>query len=354
MPHPEVTKQSQARMLRGWMLGLHATHLLDVGGRLGYFAELRRRGGSASSAELAQALGLDAWRTKVWCQAASAVGILRAQSDENANRFRFAPHMDELLTDRSPELLTSHVLASLSRDFPTYPQAFRTGGLKTFHDHDEDFFLQQGKVSALRAPIVVAAARSLPGMQARLDAGGRVMDIGSGSGTVLVCFAQEFASCRVTGIEPLPYFVETSQRLIRERGFAERVDVRSLGAEALPFTNEFDLISMVQVFHELPDAKKVEILRRCQRSLKPGGVLLVVDRCAPETGADLHDRRFTLSILEQWFEVTWGNVVNTRREILGMLADTGFHVVRDTPDVVPTYWTFVAHKDAAGPAGGST
>lgn len=348
MSSSEVTKQSQARMMRGWMLGLHATHILDVGGRLGYFAELRHRGGSAEAAALAQALGLDAWRTRVWCQAAAAVGILRAES---AERFGFAPHMDALVDDASPELLTSHVLSSLSRDFPAYPDAFRTGALKTFHDHDEDFFAAQAKVSALRAPVVVAAARDLPGMAARLDAGGRVLDVGSGSGTVVMRFAQEFPACRTTGVEPLPYFVDTSRRSIRGAGLDRRADVQALDATALPFEDEFDLITLVQVFHELPDARKADILRGCRRGLKPDGVLLIIDRCAPETAADVHDRRFTLSILEQWFEVTWGNVVNTRSEILAMLADTGFRVTHDTPDLVPTYWTFAACKDES--AGGT-
>ena len=341
MPNKEVTKNSQARMIRSWMLGLHATHVTDIGGRLGYFAEIRRNGGSASAETLAQTLELDAWRTKVWCQAACAVGVLQADGD---TQFAFAPFMDELLDDDAPELLTSHVLASLSRDFPAYPEAFRTGATKTFHDHDEDFFHHQGKVSALRAPVVVAASRNLPGMEERLSAGGRVMDIGSGSGTVIARFAEEFGNCQVTGIEPLSYFAESSQNMLQEKGLSDRVQVKSVGGEELPFENEFDLITMVQVFHELPDAKKVDILRGCQRSLKPGGILLVVDRCAPETGADLHDRRFTMSILEQWFEVTWGNIVNTRSDILKMLGETGFTVTQENADIIPTYWTFVAEK----------
>src|SRR5262249_31154230 len=225
--------------------------------------------------------------------------------------------------EESPELLTTHVLASLSRDFPAYPEAFRTGAIKTFHDHDADFFFHQSRISALRAPGIVAAARKLPGVDDRLHAGGKVMDIGSGSGTVLARFAEEFPACRVTGIEPLLYFVDLSRRLLQERGLGGRVRVEPVEGEQIAFDGEFDLITMVQVFHELPDRAKTEVLRRCQRGLKPGGVLLLVDRCSPADGADLRDRRFTMSILEQWFEVTWGNIVNTRSEILQMLQDTG-------------------------------
>ena len=100
MPKKEMTKESQARRMRGWMLGLHATHITDVGGKLGYFAELRRRGGTASAEELAEALTLDPWSTRVWCQASCAVGLLRS---DDGQHFMFAPFMDELLAETSPE-----------------------------------------------------------------------------------------------------------------------------------------------------------------------------------------------------------------------------------------------------------
>src|SRR5215831_9712702 len=49
MADKQLTKDSQARTVRGWIFGVHATFIIDVGGRLGYFAELRRRGGAASA-----------------------------------------------------------------------------------------------------------------------------------------------------------------------------------------------------------------------------------------------------------------------------------------------------------------
>ena len=110
MAERQVTKESQARTLRGWMLGLHATHIIDIGGRLGYFTELKRRGGAASAQELATALALDPWRTEVWCRAACTVGVLGYADGKG---FTFAPFMDELLGKESLELLTTHVLASL-------------------------------------------------------------------------------------------------------------------------------------------------------------------------------------------------------------------------------------------------
>lgn len=202
MADKQLTKDSQARVLRGWIFGLHATFIIDVGGRLGYFAELRRRGGSASAQELATGVNLDLWRTEVWCRAACAAGIL---TYDDAKEFVFAPFMDELLADGSPDLLTIHIGAALSRDYLAYPEMFRSGATKSFADHEPDFFAIQGRNSALRAPQIVAVARKLSGIEDRLHSGGAVMDVGSGSGTVLVEFARQFPTCRVTGIEPFDH-----------------------------------------------------------------------------------------------------------------------------------------------------
>jgi cyclopropane fatty-acyl-phospholipid synthase-like methyltransferase len=181
-------------------------------------------------------------------------------------------------------------------------------------------------------------------VEERLHAGGAIMDVGSGSGTVLVEFARRFPHCRVTGVEPFGHFLGTAQQTINAHGLSDRIRLEPVGAEQMSFSQEFDLVTMVQVFHEVPDQAKADILHRCHQSLKPGGVLLLVDRCTPANGAELRDRRFTMSILEQWFEVTWGNIVNTRGEILQMLNDTGFIVTQENADLVPTYWTFVAEK----------
>ncbi len=341
MSEHQLTKDSQTRTLRSWILGFHATHILNVGGRCGYFAELTRRGGAAFSKDLAAALGLDPWRTEVWCRAACTVGVL---GYDDARGYTFAPFMDEVLAEDAPDLSMTHTLVSLSRDFFDYPEAFRTGATKPFSSHDADFFSYQGKVSAQRAPLILSVARQLPGMEERLRSGGAMMDVGSGSGTVLAAFAEAFPQCRVTGVEPLPFFQDMSRQMLHSRGLADRVHIEANGGEGMQFAQRFDLITMVQVFHELPDGAKSDILRRCHQSLKPGGMLLLVDRCSPATGADLRNRRFTMSILEQWFEVTWGNIVNTRSEILTMLNDSGFTVSQENADLVPTYWTFVAEK----------
>jgi SAM-dependent methyltransferase len=335
----EATREQQARKLRGWMLGLHATHLIDIGGRLGYLDALRRAGGPVPAEALARATELDPWQTEVWCQAACTIGILDYRPGEG---FGFAPHIGELLAAESPELATFHMLASIARDFPSYPRAFRTGARKPFSDHDEDFFFHQTRVAAHRGPVVVDAALAIPELARRLDAGGALLDVGAGGGGVLLAFAERLPTLRAVGIEPLPYFATRAANAIAEAGLDDRVTVRAIPAEQIDFEAEFDLVTLVQVFHELPPESKREILRRCRRALRDGGHLLIIDRCVPGDESEIGDRRFTMSVLEQWFEVTWGNVVNTRNEIAGMLEECGFSLASEDEKSVPTYWIFVA------------
>ena len=104
------------------------------------------------------------------------------------------------------------------------------------------------------------------------------MDVGSGSGTVLIEFARQFPrSAASLVLEPFDHFITTSQKAIhdpRTHRSGIGLATRWRGTNTT-LTSEFDLITMVQVFHEVPDRAKADILRRCHQSLKPGGTLLL-------------------------------------------------------------------------------
>jgi len=81
----------------------------------------------------------------------------------------------------------------------------------------------------------------------------------------------------------LPYFVDRSRRLIQERGLDGRVRVESVGLKQITFDPEFDLITMVQVFHEVPDAPRPTFCAVASEAYNPP-VCSAVDRCSPELG----------------------------------------------------------------------
>ena len=62
----------------------------------------------------------------------------------------------------------------------------------------------------------------LPGLAARLEEGGRVLDVGCGAGWAVVQIAERFPRTSCVGVDVEPYSVELAQRLIQERGLADR------------------------------------------------------------------------------------------------------------------------------------
>ena len=66
------------------------------------------------------------------------------------------------------------------------------------------------------------------------------------------------------------------------------------------------------------------------RVLKPGGSFLIFDEAYPETDEALRMMPTRFAALAQWYEVTWGNVVNTRSELHTLCNEAGLRVAEET------------------------
>jgi hypothetical protein len=91
---PETTRPAQMAKLFGYLKGMHATCLLDLGVRLRLFQRLGEAPGGLHAADLAAAGSMDAGYTRCWCETACALELL--DYDPEAG-YRLAPFMDELL-----------------------------------------------------------------------------------------------------------------------------------------------------------------------------------------------------------------------------------------------------------------
>ena len=102
--------------------------------------------------------------------------------------------------------------------------------------------------------------------EARIEAGMRVLDVGSGPGALTGALAATLGADHVVAVDPMPAFVETVQE--RHPGVAAQV----APAERLPFADgEFDaaLAALVVPFMTDPVAG----LREMARVTRPGGTL---------------------------------------------------------------------------------
>jgi cyclopropane fatty-acyl-phospholipid synthase-like methyltransferase len=167
------------------------------------------------------------------------------------------------------------------------------------------------------------AARKLPDLLHRLEAGGRVLDVGCGAGHALATLAERFPRVTCVGIEIEPVSAGMARDLARSRGLEGRIDVRGAWEPASDFDGAFDVVTQFLVLHEIRPELKDAVLARCARALRPGGTLVLFDEAYPEDVATARDPIRGFAVVAQWFELTWGNVINTRSEILALVQRAG-------------------------------
>jgi ubiquinone/menaquinone biosynthesis C-methylase UbiE len=106
-------------------------------------------------------------------------------------------------------------------------------------------------------------------------AGARLLDIGCGTGSFLREVKRNFPRLAITGLDlSEPYLAVAGRRL----SDWSRVTLIPAAAEAMPFSDgEFEIVSCIYLFHELPEGVRRAIVNEIRRVLKPGGTLIFVD-----------------------------------------------------------------------------
>jgi SAM-dependent methyltransferase len=345
---PETTLQAQMGKVFGYIKGLHATHLIDVGTKLGLFRRLVAAQEGLPPERLAADLELHSPYVRAWCETACGLELL---DYDPGSGYRLAPFMDELLG--KPEAAfylglfpEAHLL--VAEDYARYPEHFRHGTGTSYQEHDEPFFRCVAEaLQGLPRIFMQAVLPKLPDLRARLDAGASVLDVGCGGGYAIVEFAARHPGVRGVGIDVEPSSVRLARELIATRGLSDRVEAHVVDGADWPaeFESAFDLVTSFLVLHEIRPDLKSSVIGASARALRPGGQLLLFDERYASTPAELRDSAVIYSTMAQWYELTWGNVVNTKEEIHALLAENGLRVVDETS--LSRFYIVTAEKPAA-------
>jgi SAM-dependent methyltransferase len=315
------TLSEQTARVFGLIRGLHATHFLDVGVRLGLFRALAD--GAREPRGLAAALHLHEPYVRAFCEMGFHLEVL----DREGETYRLGPEMDRLLARPDDPFYLGgfpRVHLAVSRDYARYPELFRSGGTFPYQAHDREFLeAVAGATRMLPALLLETLAPRMPSLVVKLMAGGRVLDVGCGAGHALVAFAERFPRTRGAGLEIEPVSRDLARAEIRARGLQDRLEVHGSWEDLPAREGAFDLVTQFLVLHETRPELKQDVLDRCAAALAPGGLLVLFDECRPLEDGAARDPILGFSVVAQWFELVWGNVINSRDEILGLISRAG-------------------------------
>lgn len=256
--------QGQWAQLAGYIVGYQATWIVDIGLKTGLFQAIADAGDGINEADVAARQGCDPRYVQLWCRSAYAFELLEW---DQLTGYRLTPEMRTLLLDPADSLFMGGRLqffAGLYEDFRAFPDYMHTGGTWPRSEHDP--WLLEALKNTTKPDSRVWTETVLPQVPAtlaRLEEGGRLLDIGAGAGYALVHYAQRFPAAHIVGIEFDEPSYELARTAVAEAGVAGRVEVRRDDANELADIDQYDLVTMSITLHETggPD-EYANVLRR--------------------------------------------------------------------------------------------
>lgn len=320
----ELSADEQGARIFAWRRGFNAMHLIDLGLRLGLFRALADEPGTSDA--LARRLALHAPYVATWCMTAYALELIEA--DEHRS-FRLAPFVDEILANPAhPRYLGGYVQLGTqfaTDDYRLAADGFRTGATAPFQGRSDEF--AQVIAQAIAGVNLMVARKILPklaGVAERLNAGGSLLDVGCGTGSLLMQIATAFPKARCAGVDIDPTGLAAARAAVAREGLVDRIALFAGDVGSAVPAASCDVVIMVEVLHEIAPAVRPGVVQGCAQALRPGGWLVIVDETYPSTLAEARQPEFAFPLQTGLEEMMWGNVVPTREEQEALLRDAGF------------------------------
>jgi 2-polyprenyl-3-methyl-5-hydroxy-6-metoxy-1,4-benzoquinol methylase len=302
----------------------------------------------ATSAEIAQAAGLNERYVREWLGGMVVCGIVDYAPDRST--YALPPEHAVVLTGNAgPNVLAQHAeyIPILAGVEPYLLECFRSGGGPAPEVYGFSTLVPVNN-SGTDADLLRNAIEIAPGLPESLRDGIDAADFGCGRGHFVNVMARAFPNSRFTGYDFGDENIQIARAETEGWGLKNaRFELQDLAD--LDVSSAFDLITTIDVIHDL--AKPRAVLATIYRSLRQGGTYLMGDvqgstNIHENIGQPLAPYAFLWSLagcmpasLRQGGEglgAMWGE-----QKALEFLGNAGFHdiaVVKPTDDLINCYY----------------
>jgi len=253
------------------------TMLVSIGYRLGLFEAAAL--GAGTSFDLAERAGLEERYVREWLGAMVTGGFFHY--DQDSGEYLLPPEHAALLTGDTAANVApvASMLRAFSGALPELERCFAQGG-GVDHESFAPHFAAAGAAFGdtwrriYDEHLVGGFLGAVPGLNARLAAGTRMLDLGCGTGHAVNVAARAFPASRFLGVDIDPGVIGLARA---ERDRLGLANAAFAVADAAVFTarSGFEVITAFDAVHD--QRSPLEMLRRVREALAPGGVFVMVD-----------------------------------------------------------------------------
>jgi SAM-dependent methyltransferase len=267
----EKTKRVAEQVFRD-MAGAMTAGMVYVGTRTGLFRAMQGKGPLRLD-EVVRESRMQPRYVEEWLKGMVSAGYLAY--DPQAQTYALSDeHAYFLASDGTDHFAGGmfEMVPVLMRLAPKVAQAFEKGGGVAFEEFGPECVTALDLINrgVYEHRFTDYWLKTLPGVVSTLQAGGRMLDVGCGSGRVCIAFANAFPNAEIFGIDP------DDESIRRAREAAAGFNVKFAATTTAKFDQKgFDLITICDCIHDL--AAPVQTLKEVRALLKPGGTLFIVE-----------------------------------------------------------------------------
>ena len=210
--------------------------LVVIGDRLGLYRALAAAG-PLTPDELAERTGTTERYVREWLGAQAASGYV--DYDPAGGHYSLSPEQAAAFADESSPAFVGggfQVALGAAADIQRIQDAFLTGNGMGWHEHGNDVFegCRRFFEPGYRANLLQSWIPALDGAHERLQAGGRVADVGCGHGASAVILAQGYPRAEVVGFDYHEDSIAHARQRAENAGLADRLRFEVTPADRFP------------------------------------------------------------------------------------------------------------------------
>ena len=342
-PFTRRITRRRTRQLFDLMAGFVHSQVLLACVRLQIFELLRQA--PATPAELAQRTGVPLAELQRLLLSARSLGLLEHRS---AGRLGLGPLGVPLTTHPGIAQMVEHnqLLYQDLLDPLAFLQQGRAGDMAAYWPY------AHGGGAAVQAPEVNPQVQRYSALMAEsqgflvheiltsyfFDEHRCVLDVGAGQGRFVTALAAHAPHLQLKMFDLPPVLAQARER-VDAAGLGARVQLHPGSFLQDPLPTGADLITLVRVAHDHPDAVVRQIFQKAHAALPPGGVLLVAEPMAQSADAPAADQA---DAYYHFYLMAMGaGRLRTPQEIEALMREAGFTAIEQVPNAMPIHGQLV-------------